>query len=164
MENLNNPKKSNNIIFALIFLGVIIVIVIILTSFFSIYSNNNPMAHGQIKINGKVINVDVAKTPEEQANGLSGWEKPADNQGMLFTFKDKRYRDFWMQGMKFPIDIIWLDDNKIVDISKNVPRPTDANNLQIYHSQSEVNYVLEVMAGYADKNNIKIGDTVEYKL
>ncbi|MCX6746162.1 MAG: DUF192 domain-containing protein [Candidatus Parcubacteria bacterium] len=163
MEILKTQKKSNNnIIFAVIFLVVIIIIVVVLTSFFSIYSNNNPMANGQVKIDGKVIKVDIAKTPEEQANGLSGWEKLADNQGMLFVFKDKRYRDFWMQGMKFPIDIIWIEDNKIIDIAKNTPVPTDENNPPIYRPLSEVNYVLEVKAGYCEAKNIKVGDTVEY--
>jgi hypothetical protein len=161
MESLKIPKKSNNIIFAVIFLAVIIIIVIILTSFFSIYSNNPPLAKGQVKVSGKVINVYLAQTPEEQSNGLSGWEKLSENQGMLFVFKDKRYRDFWMQNMKFPIDIIWINDDKIVDITKNASIPSNLNNIPLFHSIEEVNYVLEVKAGYADDNNIKIKDLVE---
>jgi len=161
MDTLNTQKKSNNVIFAIIFLAVIIIIVIILTSFFSIYSNHEPLAKGKVIINNQTISVEIAKTPEQQEAGLKGREKIKDGQGMLFVFNDKHYRTFWMDGMKIPIDIIWLDDDKIIDITKNAPIPADINNVPIYTSASEVNYVLEVSAGYTDKNNIKIGDTVE---
>ncbi|MFA5188103.1 MAG: DUF192 domain-containing protein [Patescibacteria group bacterium] len=164
METLNPPKKSNNLIFAAIFLAVIIIIVIIIVKPFSIYSNYESMADGKVIINGQAISVEIAKTPEQQEVGLKGKTKLNDNQGMLFAFKDKRYNTFWMDGMKIPIDIIWLDDNKIIDITKNAPAPTDTNNPAIFTSPSEVNYVLEVTAGFADKNNVKIGDTVEYKI
>jgi hypothetical protein len=164
MENIVEPKKSKNIVFAVIFLAVIIIIVIILISFFSIYSNNEAMGKGKVIINNKKISVDIAKTPEQQENGLKGREKLSDGQGMLFVFKEKRYYNFWMDGMKIPIDIIWLDDNKIIDITKNAPVPTDPKNPAIFRPASEVNYVLEVRAGYADANNLKIGDSVEFKI
>jgi len=164
METLKTEKKSNNVLFAVIFLAVIIIIVIVIVKPFSIYSVYEPMSKGKVIINGQTISVEVAKTPEQQEFGLKGREKLNDGQGMLFVFKDKRYYNFWMDGMKIPIDIIWLDGNKIIEISKNVPVPTDTNNPAIFTPPSEVNYVLEVSAGYSDKKNIKIGDIVEYKI
>jgi hypothetical protein len=161
MDTLKIEKKSKNIYFALAFLIVIIVIVIILTSFFSIYSNYPAITKGKVIINGKTISVEVAKTPEELALGLSGREKLKENQGMLFVFKERRYRDFWMDGMKIPLDIIWIDDGTIIDITKNAAVPIDSSNIPIFHSKREVNYVLEVNAGYTDKNNINISDLVE---
>jgi len=163
METLKTEKKSNNVLFAVIFLAVIIIIVIVIIKPFSIFSIYEPLSKGKVLINGQTtISVEIAKTPEQQEIGLKGREKLNDGNGMLFVYKDKRYYNFWMDGMKIPIDIIWIDDNKIIDITKNAPVPADLNNPDIFRPASEVNYVLEVKAGYADKNNIKIGDTVEY--
>jgi len=161
METLKTEKKSNNVLFAVIFLAVIIIIVIVIIKPFSIYSNNEPLTKGKVLINGQAISVEIAKTPEQQEIGLKGRDKLNNGNGMLFVFKDKRYYNFWMDGMKIPIDIIWIDDNKIIDITKNAPVPADLNNPDIFTPISEVNYVLEVKAGYADKENIKIGDSVE---
>ncbi|MCX6743755.1 MAG: DUF192 domain-containing protein [Candidatus Parcubacteria bacterium] len=147
METLKTEKKSNNVLFAVIFLAVIIIIVIVIIKPFSIYSIYEPLSKGKVIINGQTISVEIAKTPEQQEEGLKGRTKVNDDQGMLFVFKDKRYYNFWMDGMKIPIDIIWLDDNKIIDITKNAPVPTDPKNPAIFRPASEVNYVLEVRAG-----------------
>ena len=80
---------------------------------------------------------------------------------MLFVFSDKQERIFVMRNMYFPLDIIWIDGDKIVNISKNLlpkgPRPE-----VFYHSDAPVDYVLEVNAGLADKFNFKIGDKVNF--
>src|SRR5690606_35019275 len=96
--------------------------------------------------------------------GLSGKEKLEENNGMLFVFDKKDYHSFWMKNMKFPIDIIFLDNNTVVDIYKNVPPPKPGENmakLPVYRPSKAVNYVLEVPAGTADKAKIKVGDTID---
>src|SRR3989344_5755639 len=118
----------------------------------------------KVIINDNEIFVDLAKTAEELSKGLSGREKLNDDEGMLFLFGSKSYQTFWMKDMLIPIDIIWISDDMIVDISKNVPQPvpgTAQYQLQIYSPTKPVNYVLEVNAGFSDKYGIKIGDTVD---
>ena len=67
--------------------------------------------------------------------------------------------------MLFPIDIIWIQDNYIIAIEKNVPIPTgDQQNIPQYRSPQPVNYVLEVNAGFTDKTNIAIGNEVDFFL
>lgn len=107
------------------------------------------------------INVDLAKTQAEQARGLSYRSKLDDYQGMLFIFDDKQVREFWMKDMNFPLDIVWLDDNKIIKISNNLA-PEGDKPANIYSSSNPVNYVLEVPAGFCEKNNIKAGDKIFY--
>jgi len=102
----------------------------------------------------------VANTPESRMKGLSGRGKIGANEGMLFVMDDKRYHSFWMADMKFPIDIIWISDNKVVDLTKNAPVPTDPKNIPVFTPNTEVNKVLEVNAGYIEANNIAIGDEV----
>jgi len=114
----------------------------------------------QLIINDKVINIEIADTAEKISKGLGERESLPEDNGMLFIFKDKRQYGFWMKGMQFPLDIIWIDDNKIADISKNLP--VEVDNLTTYKPITPVNYILEVNAGYADEHDIKIGDIVEY--
>ena len=78
---------------------------------------------------------------------------------MLFVFDHPAQYPFWMKDMNFPIDIIWIDENlKVIFIKKNaVPESYP----EVFTSPQNSKYVLEVVAGFSDKYNIKIGDKVE---
>ena len=67
-----------------------------------------------ITINGTPINVVLAETPAERVRGLSGRETLPQNEGMLFLFENTDYHAFWMKNMRFPIDIIWMDDDRVI--------------------------------------------------
>ncbi len=116
-----------------------------------------------VKIKNNIIKVEIADDFEEQIKGLSNRDNLDDDSGMLFVFQDKQIRRFWMKNMRFPLDIIWIDDNKIVKIDKNLP-PEGENPQNIYSSEIPVNYVLEVNGGYCDKHNIKVGSDVILKI
>lgn len=118
-----------------------------------------------ITVGGKVVNIEVADTQDKRSQGLSGrTELPMDN-GMLFVFDKKDLTpSFWMKDMKISIDIIWINDGKIVKIDKNVPMPasgTPDSKLPIYSPGQPIDYVLEVTSGFSDSNNIKINDTID---
>ncbi|MEA3398140.1 MAG: DUF192 domain-containing protein [Patescibacteria group bacterium] len=113
-------------------------------------------------INGQIINVEIADKPAEQIQGLSDRENLAENSGMLFIFENKQIRNFWMKNMHFPLDIIWISDNNIVNISQNLP-PEKQSPKNNYSSKQPVNYVLEINAGMVEKYKIKIGDNVKFK-
>lgn len=113
-----------------------------------------------IKIRGASIEVELAKTPEEQAQGLSGKTSLPENQGMLFLYDKPGLYSFWMKDMNFPIDIIWVDENyRIADITKNLSPDTFPQSFQ---PSKPAQYVLEVNTGFADRNNIRVGDTVDF--
>lgn len=119
-----------------------------------------------VSINGKTYKVTIAKTEKDKMIGLSGRNSLGTNNGMLFPYDQKGKYRFWMSGMKFPIDIIYISDDKIVDIINNAPAPSadaDITTLPVYQPSNEANYVLEVNAGEALKNNFKQGDTVTFK-
>ncbi len=118
----------------------------------------------KVIINDKIIEVEIAGTAETHYRGLSNRKNLCENCGMLFVFPDKKERTFVMRNMNFPLDIIWIDDDKIVKIDKNLP-PEGKNPANNYNSGAPVNYVLEVNGGFADKNNIKTGNkiTLNYK-
>lgn len=117
-----------------------------------------------IMVGDKKVSVQIAKTTEERSKGLSGTKSLKDDSGMLFVFSAKSSPLFWMKDMLIPLDMVWIVDGKIVKIDKNVPAPapnTPDNALKTYSAGQPVDYILEVNAGYSDKNNIKVGDSVD---
>ena len=65
-----------------------------------------------------------------------------------------------MRGMKFPLDIIWIKDIKVVSCSKNLPMPKTGEKAISVNSPTTVNYVVEVNAGWCGKNKIQAGNKV----
>lgn len=121
---------------------------------------------GFVELVGKKLNVQVADEPLEQELGLSGRASIDENSGMLFLFNESQKAAFWMKGMLFPIDIIWIHNNTVVDLSLSVPPQPGIldSQLEIYHPKTNVDSVLEVQAGWASENNLAIGDEVKFKL
>lgn len=118
----------------------------------------------EVIINNVKINVEVADTQEKRSRGLSGRDTLASNSGMLFIFKTEDKYPFWMKGLSFPLDFIWIKNDTIVDLSSDVPPPipnqTD-QSLSIYSSKVPINKVLEVPAGTIVNLNIKVGDKIQ---
>lgn len=141
------------------YLIIILILIIIIFLFFSKFNSSQSDLEPSVTINGEVIKVELADTMPKQTQGLSGRNYMAGNEGMLFVFNDKQIRNFWMKNMNFPIDIIWVEDDNIVKIDKNLPIAGEQPTVS-YNSGQPVNYVLEVNAGYSDKNKIKAGDTI----
>ncbi|MEK9175139.1 MAG: DUF192 domain-containing protein [Patescibacteria group bacterium] len=108
------------------------------------------------------IPVLLAKTDEEIQKGLSGMISLEKNKGMLFIFSQSYVYRFWMKDMMFPIDIIWINNNKVVDIENNVLNNFDISKPHFYTPRTPVNFVLEVNARFASENKIKIGDTISF--
>lgn len=116
-----------------------------------------------IKIGRAQIQVEIADTPEKRAQGLSGREMLGVSQGMLFPMDESQVYAFWMKDMRFPLDIIWIRDGRVVDISESVPAPKAGELPASVRPREPVNYVLEVNAGFVEKKGISVGDRVEIK-
>lgn len=118
----------------------------------------------EVKIGNISLKVKVASTPEKRAKGLSGVGSLSENSGMLFVFDTGDVSPtFWMKDMKISLDMIWINDGKIVQIDKNIEAPipnTPDPKLKLFRPQSKVDYVLEVNGGFSDRNNIEVGDSI----
>ena len=116
----------------------------------------------QVTINNHIFNLAIAKTDTEKEIGLSKYKNIPQNFGMLFPFGKPDYYSFWMKNMKFPIDIIFIRNNKIVTIFKNASPPKSNNELlPIYRNQNLSDTVLEINTGLSDKYNFKSGDLIK---
>lgn len=102
------------------------------------------------------LKIDLARTEEERAQGLSGRESLAEGEAMLFIFPTPGVYGFWMKEMNFDLDIIWLDEAGVVtDITPNVSRDSYP---QVFYPQTKIKYVLEVPTGWAGRHGIALGD------
>jgi uncharacterized protein len=112
------------------------------------------------------IVAEVSDTPEKRGRGLSYRDSMDQNTGMLFLFENTSQYTFIMTGMRFPLDFLWIRDDRIVDISENIPidpaqKPEEAS--QKYPSKVEVNKVIELNAGFVQAHKLKVGDIVQIR-
>lgn len=121
---------------------------------------------GEVKIGNNVFKVEIADTLTKQIRGLSGRSELVEKEGMLFIFNKPGNYGFWMKGMKFPLDIVWIRDNKIIGFEENLlPVPSlSRGQAKIYFPKEPVDRVLEVKAGTIKNFEIKNGDMVEVLL
>jgi uncharacterized membrane protein (UPF0127 family) len=70
-----------------------------------------------------------------------------------------------MKDMKFPIDIIWISSNHtIIHIEKSLPPCVSFLFCPSYSPDENSQYVLEVNSNFTTKNNIIVGDKVEFNI
>jgi hypothetical protein len=112
-----------------------------------------------IIIRGQAVQLELARTPAEQAKGLGGRDSLAWNHGMLFEYSEPGFTGFWMKDMRFDIDIVWIREQRIVDLSHWVRHSPEGPGPTI-HPRELVDSVLEVPAGFAQAHGWRIGDRV----
>lgn len=104
-----------------------------------------------------VFKVEIAKTDQERKDGLQNRESLPENNGMWFEFDTPDKYEFWMKDTKFPLDLVYVDDNmKVSHIIENTV-PLSETKLQ---TPVSFRYVLEINGGLVAKKGIKVGDTV----
>lgn len=141
-----------------IIIGIAVLLIVAMAIWAWQISVKSPTA----RINNRTFKLYVAKSDKDKQIGLSKYNKIESNQGMIFQFGNDNYYPFWMKKMKFPIDIIYLNDGRIVTIYKNVPIPKNNSNPPVYNSAVPADTVLEINAGISDKYSFKEGDSVNF--
>lgn len=161
--------KTFSIILALITVLTIFVFVNKYRDFASYDQSNqaditNSEITDRVRIADHEIFVEIADTAELQAKGLAGREYIAKDRGMLFVLTPDTLSTFWMKGMLMPIDIIWINDGKIVQIDSNISPPrlgVPDRQLELFRSKVPVDYVLEVGANISSELGLTTGDLVD---
>lgn len=95
----------------------------------------------------------VARTSEERARGLSERETLCEDCAMLFVFDTPGLYGFWMKGMRFPLDILWIHDSRVVHKESNVSE----KRADVMKPAVEAEMVLEVNPN----PKIQVGDEVQ---
>ncbi|MDP2789645.1 MAG: DUF192 domain-containing protein [bacterium] len=102
-----------------------------------------------VQVQGQTLKVEVERSDRARAKGLSGRRLLVANRGMLFLFDKVGSYEFWMKDMRFSIDIVWIAQGKIVDISRNVIPPKVGDTPARVLPRVPADTVLEVSAGVA---------------
>jgi uncharacterized membrane protein (UPF0127 family) len=114
-----------------------------------------------VEINGTKIRAEMAKSAAQKTRGLAERNFLEADQGMLFIYDQAVIPTFWMKGMRFPLDLIWLKDNLVVEITENVPTD-NGPEFKTYSPKCAVNRILEVNAGFCQAHGLKAGQEVQY--
>ena len=113
---------------------------------------------------GKVLQVEVMVKDEDRQMGLMYRPSLPLDRGMLFVFDQPDFHGFWMKNCRFPIDMVWLDEeHRVVHVAEAVP-PCKADPCPVYQPLRKAAYVLELNAGQARREKASLGSRLEFAL
>ena len=117
----------------------------------------------RVQVGDASVRAEVADDEASRQRGLSGRDGLAADEGMLFLLSDDS-PSFWMKGMRFSLDIVWIRDGRVVDVAAGVPPPRGSNApLPTYSPDRPADRALEVNAGWAADHGIRRGDAVRVR-
>lgn len=117
------------------------------------------------EIGNEIYLLEVADTWKKRQQGLSDREKLGRNMGMIFIFEQPSNYDFWMQRMLFPLDFIWVREDRVVDLRERVPPPTEtAGKLNTFSAKEQTDKVIELYAGEIKNSGVQVGDLINFTL
>ncbi|MGI5826381.1 MAG: DUF192 domain-containing protein [Patescibacteria group bacterium] len=138
-------------------------VTIVIVNFWWLKKPSKTVEDRTLVLAGKTLQVEIAQTESEREQGLSDRPSLCESCGMLFIFDSPGFQSFWMRRMHFDIDMIWINGNKIVDITPSAKKP-EASEFDspkiIYTSKVPADKILEVNAGWTEKNGVKVGDEI----
>jgi uncharacterized membrane protein (UPF0127 family) len=112
------------------------------------------------------IRVELADTPSARTKGLAGRDTLTEVDGLLLKWESPDRHPIWMKGMRFPLDLVWLDaDGRVVAALTNVP-PCLAEPCPLYEPDGSERSVavLEMRAGDASVHQLASGAIVRPSL
>jgi len=141
-------------------LTLVLFLVLLLVLLFGVFQKKK---QGQVRFNDYCFEVEIAQNLAQRTKGLMFREKLEENQGMLFVFSSEKQHSFWMKNVSFPLDIIWLNENKeVVFLSPN-NQPCNTLKCVTIKPSENSKYVLEINGGMVDDIGLKIGDQLIFK-
>ncbi len=151
-------KQTTKILLAALVVGVLILAFV--------FRSLEASERATVVIDDYRLAVRIADNPWERRRGLSGLATDeVQAQGMLFIFDQAKVQDFWMKGMNFDLDVIWINDGKIVSLDQNVSAPGPGEMPERMSSRPLlVNMVLELPAGYAERFGLLPGMPIRIEL
>ena len=113
----------------------------------------------QITVGQVAVMVEVADTEALRGQGLSGRSDLPNGKGMLFVFDTDGSWGIWMKDMQFSIDILFVDAGGVITtIYRSIPPDSYP---EVFYPTAPVRYVVELPAGFAAAQGIKVGSTLK---
>jgi hypothetical protein len=103
------------------------------------------------------LEVEVADTEQEHAQGLMGVDRLATDRGMAFVFEAPTETSFWMKDTLIPLSIAFVDDEgSIVTIREMTP--CEADPCPTYEAAEPFVLAIEANEGWFEANGVRVGD------
>ncbi|MDV2993023.1 MAG: hypothetical protein N4J56_002677 [Chroococcidiopsis sp. SAG 2025] len=111
------------------------------------------------QISGQEIELEVAQTAQQQSMGLMYRGELSQTRGMLYTIDPPRPVKVSMQNMRFPVDVVYLQNGQIAAIQVEA-QPCDAIACPTYSSKATVDQMIQLRSGATAELGLEVGDRV----
>ncbi len=155
--NSMSSKSKIILVSTAIFLVILVILLNYVSSEFFSLKYWNPIR--KVYLKNILIRAEEVSSREKIETGLASRPALPEGRGMLFVMPSSDFQRFWMKGMQFPLDIIWIENGRVIGCEERI-QPDDE---RIFTSPEKSSFVLEVNAGFCEKNNIQLNDAVEIK-
>lgn len=115
-----------------------------------------------VRLGDGVFQAALATTSQAREQGLSGTDQLAPDQAMLFVFDTNDRWGIWMKDMHYPIDVVWLDEQKQVVYSVSNMDPDSYP--EVFTPSRAARYVVELAAGTIANKAIHTGSQAQFSL
>jgi len=113
-----------------------------------------------LSINGRPLEVEIARTKKQREKGLMFREELGWNEGMLFIFPEEQLLSFWMKDTSIPLSIVFLDGSGVVvDIYDMKPFSLDP-----VRSSRKCRFAIEVNQGFFSEAGLSRGDSIDLSM
>jgi uncharacterized protein len=112
---------------------------------------------------GVTLRAELKTDPADMARGMMFRDQLPPDRAMLFVHQTPGRYPYWMHNVRVPLDILWLDSARVVEISADTPpclKP--ASDCPNYGGHSEAQYVLELAGGQAKKLGLSVGQQLHF--
>ncbi len=180
MQGHHQPQKGRT----MIYLVLLVAVIIIMFSLGKIFNGpsgrsamdssgkfSNPLPDNSFSKEGELelfndldslivkIEIEIADDDTQTQKGLMYRRSMNENQGMLFIFPEMEIRSFWMKNTYIPLDLIYMDDQRVIVHIHESAQPKSEESIP---SIKPAKYVLEVNEGFSAKYFLKVGDSMSF--
>lgn len=104
--------------------------------------------------------VELAISEEQRIQGLQERDHLDKNSGMLFALDEQTPRKFWMKDTWIPLDMVWLDYMGKIIYIEHAAVPCEKDPCPTYGPNVPASYVLEINAGQAAQQDMRVGERI----
>ena len=138
---------------------IILIFIVLLGAAVLFYKTTTVLAPPHIPVKDHTYQIiqtlETANTPETMTQGLMWRKDLCDNCGMLFVFKPEQIVSIWMRNTPTSLDMIFINRKGIiVAIHENT---VPFQEFPVYTTPQKAMYVIEMKAGFVDRENLKVG-------
>ena len=115
--------------------------------------------------NGAKILCQMMSRDIDVQRGMMFQDTLPKGHGMVLLFPREERRKAFTYNVRIPLDFVWLDhDLRVVEVVGNVPpcKSASAKECPTYGGVSRNRYMLELGAGEAAANGLKVGDVIRF--